>query len=201
MECFADLQLLRKVVLYFLQMHNNHQSAKRLERVAEAFTRIAEAYVRQSLRSRQQASSGLDNKFSSIRGTSDSAACHKTTPPVLLDHCLFEFTNGPSLSEIDVLDQRQSFVGDLDSDPMALLNFISPSDSYMGPSNSFRATTAAWPAEVENIENAQQLQFYNINSDWMPNQLIHGIENIAQNYGLDGTFDWLSWDQYDDSTA
>lgn len=40
-SCFEDLQLLRKVVLYFLQMQNNHQSAKKLEKVAETFTRVS----------------------------------------------------------------------------------------------------------------------------------------------------------------
>jgi hypothetical protein len=52
-HCFQDLQLLRRVVLYFLQMHNNHPSAKKLEKVAETFTLLAEAYVRHSLQNPQ----------------------------------------------------------------------------------------------------------------------------------------------------
>lgn len=202
-ECFKDLQLLRKVVLYFLQMHNNHQSAKRLEKVAETFTRLAEAYVRQSMQSRQQVSSRSDDKLNSRRRPKDPAACFTTAAPSLTDPGLSEFTNAPKgcPSATDVLDQTQSMLGDLDSDPMALLNFFSPSNSYAGFTTSCMASNTGWLTEVENFEQAQQQQFPTVNTDWAPIQLIRGIENIAQNYGLDGTFDWLSWDQYDSSTT
>jgi hypothetical protein len=44
-QCFKDLQL-RQVVLYFHQMHNNYPSVRKLEKIAEPFMRLAEAYVR-----------------------------------------------------------------------------------------------------------------------------------------------------------
>jgi hypothetical protein len=121
-------------------MHNNHQSTGKLEKVAESFTRLAEAYVRH---------------------------VH----------------------------------GDLNSDPTALLNFFSisnyenysaptaTSDQTSGPYTPFEQSRNQYPAN-QNISDA---------SAWQKTEVFQQLENIAHNGGFDGTFDWFSWDQYDDS--
>ncbi|KAK6376219.1 hypothetical protein LTS17_007470 [Exophiala oligosperma] len=48
--CMDDLQSLRQTVLYYLQFQKYHSSAVKLERVAETFTKIAEAFVRHTFR-------------------------------------------------------------------------------------------------------------------------------------------------------
>jgi hypothetical protein len=54
--CMEDLQLLRQTVLYYLQFQKYHSSAVKLERVAETFTKIAEAFVRHTFRRRSEIS-------------------------------------------------------------------------------------------------------------------------------------------------
>ncbi|KAJ9615225.1 hypothetical protein H2200_001299 [Cladophialophora chaetospira] len=55
-----DLQLLRQTVLYFLEFQRYHASAVKLEKVAETFTKIAEAYVRHVFR-KQSSIGGVEN--------------------------------------------------------------------------------------------------------------------------------------------
>jgi hypothetical protein len=52
-----DLQLFRQIVLYFFEFQKYHASAVKLEKVAETFTKTAEAYVRHVFRKQ----SGIGN--------------------------------------------------------------------------------------------------------------------------------------------
>ena len=196
-DCFTDLQLLRKVVLYFLQMHNNHQSAKRLEKVAENFTRLAEAYVRQSMQSTQQVSSGREENFDSIQTSTDSATCYKNTVHSPPDPSPSNYSNlfqrFPS-TPFSQNDSTQFMSLDFGSDSMALLNFFSHSDSNISLTGSFMTGDAGSPVQAADFETPQQS--FSASSNWAPDPLIRGLENIVQNCGLDDSFDWLSWDQY-----
>ena len=91
---------------------------------------------------------------------------------------------------------------DFDSDSMALLNFFSHSDSNINSTGSFITGNAGSPEEAADLEMPQQ--FFPASSNWAPDPLIRGLENIVQNCGLDGlddSFDWLSWDQCDVPTS
>ena len=201
-DCFTDLQLLRRVVLYFLQMHNNHQSAKRLERVAETFTRLAEAYVRQSMQGTRHLSSGQEEMFESAGASANSETCHANTVHTSRD---------PSLSSHSTLSQHLSptpfsqkdctqFMSvEMDPDSMALLNFFSHSDSNKTSTDSFMMNNMGSPVHTTDFGIPQQS--FSGSPNWVPDPVIRGLENIAQNYGLDNTFDWLSWDQYNVLTS
>jgi len=197
-DCFTDLQLLRKVVLYFLQMHNNHQSAKRLEKAAETFTRLAEGYVRQSMQSMQPPKQ--EESLDRAETPPSSVASGMTTVPSSADSCYPDFDSLsqtlPSLP-FSPNDHIKFMFDDLDSDSMTLLNFFSHSDSNMTSAGSFMTGSTARPAYLSNFGTVEQ-QYPSGSSDWLPQPLIRDLENIAQNYGLEGSsFDWLSWDQYD----
>ena len=197
-DCFTDLQLLRKVVLYFLQMHNNHQSAKRLEKVTETFTRLAEAYVRQSMQGTQRVSGGQKRNLNSVYQPTDSSAYYPSMAQSSVNPGPSDLFN-PSerFSPILYSQDRSQFAFDsLDSDPIALLDFFSHPDSNMSSTASFMTDNMGSLDSLNEYESHQQ-QPFSATLDYPPNLLIRGIENIAQNYGLDGSFDWFSWDQYD----
>jgi hypothetical protein len=41
--------------------------------------------------------------------------------------------------------------------------------------------------------------WYEGGMDWDSHPLVEEIRNFRQNYGLDNTFDWCPWDQYDEN--
>lgn len=198
------------MVLYFLQMHNNHQSTGKLEKVAESFTRLAEAYVRHVM-----------GKASTTRNSDEvtdhpehSSARHMNTVPETLvlnggiqdTHWIKSSSAQPSsIAFMPTFDQNPSFDFDLhcdlNSDPRALLNFFSisnyenysaptaTSDQTSGPYTPFEQSRNQYPAN-QNISDA---------SAWQKTEVFQELENIAHNGGFDVTFDWFSWDQYDDS--
>jgi hypothetical protein len=189
-DCFQDLQLLRRVVLYFLQMHNNHPSAKKLEKVAETFTRLAEAYVRHSMQNPRAKSPGNtisthhpmtpDSQFQQLNDPSDV-----TTPPSRLAQ------SAPApLSPFSSQGSQMAFdFNDFNSDPMELLNFFSTNHD-----TSFNTNLNAQDFTAVEASPTQQPGEFATSS---PNPLLRELENISQNCALDGTFDWFSWDQYD----
>jgi hypothetical protein len=201
-DCFTDLQLLRKVVLYFLQMHSNHQSAKKLEKVAETFTRLAEAYVRHSMQGYKHTSSEQDalhtgkshpQKHATAYNTN---AAHSITGAGFSD---FSSDSSPQFLSMSFSQDGQALFNfdDLDSDPMTLLNFFSPPGSDISSIGNFMTSIDTETCmHMDQAEPQLEKSFSGI-PEWPANPLIRGLENIAQNYGLDGSFDWFSWDQYD----
>ncbi|KAH8594957.1 hypothetical protein B0O99DRAFT_167894 [Bisporella sp. PMI_857] len=197
-DCFVNLKLLQQVVLYFLRIHNNHQSAKRLEKVAETFTRLAEAYVRHSIQ--QQPNDNISahedqginenedaNNFPSQEDCPDLTA----TSAMETEASTVSSTDSPQAFSTNNLSDFSAFqssfgIADMNSDPMALLNFFSATPGYeIGDMSSH--PEAEFPADGQTP--TPQV------TDSPSRPLIRGLETIAQNQGLDGNFDWLSWDQ------
>jgi len=206
-NCFKDLQLLRQVVLYFLQMHNNHPSARKLERIAETFTRLAEAYVRQSMEQQQAATSGGPYPIASGNRAERASAAHidgVSTPQTgssnpgtssagIAFDSASEFSSMPSFTASDYSFPTEFDFNDPSSDPMTLLNFFSNSNGAEGvPAASCTADEPMIePALKELPQNSPEL------TDWPSDNLMRELRNIGQNPALDCTFDWFSWDQYD----
>jgi len=192
-DCFQDLQLLRRVVLYFLQMHNNHPSAKKLEKIAETFTRLAEAYVRHSMQNPRAKSPGNtmsthhpkipNSQVEQLNGPSGVQA-----PPSRMAKLL----SAPLLPTSSRDSQMAFDFNDFNSDPMELLNFYTSHDTSFSTSFNAQDFTA-----MEASPTQQPDEF----STSPPNPLLRELENISQNCALDGTFDWFSWDQYDSAMA
>jgi hypothetical protein len=200
-DCFTDLQLLRKVVLYFLQMHNNHQSAKKLEKVAETFTKLAEAFVRHSLQEPQQPT--LEGQAGNREGgwvSKHALAGNTDTAHSTRDHNFSQFPNDSSTPSLSIpsweIDQALYDFDELESDPIQLLSFFTTPSANFSPMGSSHAGTAVSPMHPL---APQPQQSFSGGSDWDKNPLMRGLENIAQSYGLDGSFDWFSWEQYNNS--
>src|ERR1700753_2503695 len=66
MMTVSDLHLLRQTVLYFLAFQKFHASAVKLEKVAETFTTMAEAYIRHDLRTQTGSTSDAQRSNLSI---------------------------------------------------------------------------------------------------------------------------------------
>ncbi len=60
-------------------MHNNHQSARKLEKVAESFTRLAEAYVRHAIE--KASTRETENMASSKTANPEHSARYMNTAP------------------------------------------------------------------------------------------------------------------------
>ncbi|KAE8445521.1 hypothetical protein EG329_013284 [Mollisiaceae sp. DMI_Dod_QoI] len=198
--CFKDLQCLRQVVLYFLQMNNNHPSAAKLEKVAETFTRLAEIYVRhtrqrsQNIPSQRSDLLGIipENVTNSARYGYDSAlqTSHVSTPLPGLETSHYaasnpssDFSSIPSLPTLDANFNSEFNFNDLPSDPMTLLNFFTPSSNPSIPG-------------VDTQEQGSQDLLMEDQS-----ALFKELKNFEQNGTLDGTFDWFSWDLYDSNMS
>jgi hypothetical protein len=199
--CFKDLQLLRQVVLYFLQMHNNHQSAKKLEKVAETFTRLAEAYVRHSM---QQSSDGpciLDAQKLGERNQplpSDPTNALLEGPLILQVESSHDIEIDSSQASMASLtnrsDSQNTFnFDDLGSDPITLLNFFSAPgfDDSSAVDFATDLNTESHPLYLDGRTGSP------LDAGQPSQPLIRELENIAHSNGLDGTFDWFSWDQYE----
>jgi hypothetical protein len=146
---FKDLGLLRNVVLYFLQMHNNHPSSKRLEKVAETFTQLAEAYVRRAMSLSKGDCKGMpspplpleqnsnnDQISTKPLGFSSSA----TSPLVQKDFVPVPPGIRQASLKRTVFSPLFNF-RDISSDPVALLNFLGSSSSITSPSYNHNPTT------------------------------------------------------------
>jgi hypothetical protein len=202
-DCFKDLQLLRQVVIYFLQMHNNHPSAKKLEKVAETFTRLTKAYVRHSMvtphadiNTSHPVFPPSSDQTSASRPENMGAAAGFSTPIYPSTHdghgdTASEISSMPPLT--DWSDPSTAFnFDDLDSDTLTLLNFFSAPGMEGASTDNFLAN----PGQQEPTN-----EFENENAIPSSTPLFQGLENIAQNYGLDCNFDWFSWDQYDSAMS
>jgi hypothetical protein len=199
-ECFKDLKLLRQVVLYFLQMHNNHPSARKLEKIAETFTRLAEAYVRQSMEPQQRASSianlpsetGKAAEQISAFSTPLTRSSNSETAPSLTFDEASQFSSMPSFTTSEHSLPTEFDFNDHSSDPMALLNFFSISNGDnsqtpegLGAQSTMNVPTNAVPAEFSEAIG------------WPSDPLMRELKSVGENPGLDWTFDWFSWEQYD----
>jgi len=201
-DCFRDLQLLRQVVLYFLQMHSNHRSARKFEKVTDTFTRLAEGYVRHSLsrprsdsteRQNVLPSGGLSRSGSNVPGNlgcSHEAPSYPSpadTPPPLTNASNAETpaSRGPwQRPETDSISQESH------SSPIALLNlFSTPSDTFATSSNPY---SNAFPAEVPDI--------FSQNQQFDDDDFFRDFETKAQNFTLDTNFDWFQWDLCDQNS-
>ena len=179
-DCFQDLQLLRRVVLYFLQMHNNHPSAKKLEKVAETFTRLAEAYVRHSIQNPRAKSQA--NTMPTHNPMTPSSQVQQQNDP-----------SGVPTPPTSIEDSQMTFdFNDFNSDPIELLSFFATNHDTFPNANLNTQDVAAMDAVP-----TQPGEFSTLSA----NPLLRELENISQNCVLDGTFDWFSWDQYDSAMA
>ena len=182
-------------------MHNNHQSAKRLEKVAETFTRLAEAYVRQFMQgTRPSWREGNLDKMSipTISAARYTSMAHSSTD---LSSSDFSTPFEPFSSTPFPLNDHTRFVSDdLDCDPMALLNFFSHFDPNISSTGSFMTGSTGPSVQSSDFDTSQQQPRCG-SSYCVPQPLIRGLENVAQHYGLDASFDWFSWDQCDVSTT
>jgi hypothetical protein len=194
--CFNDLQLLRKVVLYFLQMHNSHQSARKLEKVAETFTRLAEAYVRHSMATSTPETNPIYREMDVWNGYGAISAeridgrgegANTVGNPLLTCAIGSESGTGsasmtPSLKGSAETDFA---FGELSADPATLLNFFSTGGETI-PSTLSGTSDLGENAGVE-VPGSDPL--------------MRELHNFGQSSGLDGTFDWFSWEQYNNSAT
>jgi hypothetical protein len=195
--CFDDLQLLHQVVLFFLRMHNNHQSAKKLERFADSFTRFAEAYVRYSMQSSRKEGVNFTpiDRFINLRSRDDpdnfsiSVNVDAVTPVEIPTDAAAAIPSATHNSSWQGTQSQLDF-SNLDSDPITLLNFFSNS----GLSNPM-ATECVVGDDLSHITTTN----YTRGSLFPSSPLFGDTTGSTKHSTIASSFDWFSWD-YDDAT-
>jgi hypothetical protein len=182
-DTFDDLQLLRKTVMFYLRMHNNHKSASKLENTAETFTRHAEGYVRYSMRKKSVQVSAQDDAASNSSSNSKSPMLIKANSSI------------PSWN-INQPQQQSSLSSQSDEQhhqvsPLAFLNSYSPlesSPSMTDLTNDSASYASSIPGEP-------------VGPDTSDAAIFQSIENMVGEWitPLDCNFDWFSWEQYEKS--
>ncbi|KAM0146667.1 hypothetical protein ACHAQE_010633 [Botrytis cinerea] len=189
--CFDDLQSLRKVVYYFLRMHVQHRSARKLEKIAETFTRLAESFVRGSM-SRK----ALEDKLPEIDvqppSRSSELTSHNTGwttpqsprqtgshPPVNDAQNASISNNLASSTGMDLRDLS----GDL-TDP-TLLSFL-----------SYPIDTSVFNNEMAEDNPLRDSNLFAEQGRAVADPLLHQLDFLSIEQSLDGNFDWFSWDSY-----
>lgn len=196
--CFDDLQLLRKVVYYFLRMHTQHRSARKLEQIAETFTRLAESFVRGSMNRKS-----LDSKATElptvpiippVRPPSRSPEVPSNLTDKVVSHSQYPLATFPSINDAQSgssnnygalpagMDLR-NLSGDL-ADP-TLLGFLSyPMDTSLFAN--------------ENVEDTsmREMESFTGQGGTVPDPLLHQLDFLSTEQSLNGNFDWFSWDTY-----
>ncbi|TGO62397.1 hypothetical protein BCON_0020g00700 [Botryotinia convoluta] len=190
-SCFDDLQSLRKVVYYFLRMHVQHRSARKLEKIAETFTRLAESFVRGSM-SRK----ALEGKSPEINveplSRSSELTSHVTGwtvpqhprqtgsyPPGNDSQNVNISNNIAASTEMDLRDLS----GDL-TDP-TLLSFL-----------SYPMDTSAFNTEMAEDNPLGDISSFTEQGRAVTDPLLHQLDFLSTEQSLDGNFDWFSWDSY-----
>ncbi|OAP63977.1 hypothetical protein AYL99_03204 [Fonsecaea erecta] len=201
-----DLQLLRQTVLYFLEFQKYHTSAVKLEKVAETFTKIAEAYVRHIFRKqkgltsselfrttkpvvfRAQPGSGPSNTFtSSITATSSS---QQDVNPA-----------SSNVGTADHMDYQLRLDETSNLDPTSLLRLF----SYQGNEASIFRDIHVTDIPADSMQGLQEREGVNSNNraldHWQipePSQYVslHDVEMNGRNQFSQCTFDWFALENY-----
>ncbi|TGO29272.1 hypothetical protein BPAE_0017g00800 [Botrytis paeoniae] len=190
-SCFDDLQSLRKVVYYFLRMHVQHRSARKLEKIAETFTRLAESFVRGSM-SRK----ALEDKSPEINVEPLSRGSEMTThitgwtvpqiprqtgsyPPGNDSQNANTSNNIAASIGMDLRDLS----GDL-TDP-TLLSFL-----------SYPMDPSAFNTEMAEDNPLRDINSFTEQGRAVADPLLHQLDFLSTEQSLDGHFDWFSWDSY-----
>ncbi|OAL18340.1 hypothetical protein AYO22_10756 [Fonsecaea multimorphosa] len=202
-----DLQLLRQTVLYFLEFQKYHASAVKLEKVAETFTKIAEAYVRHIFRKQSAPTSSEHFRMKkTVILPAQPGGGHSTTLP-------FSNSTSPAMqhgdtnstsSNIGVADQMdyQLRLDETSSfDPTSLLQLF----SYQGDeSNTFRAFhfTDVQPDSMQGLqEHGADIHNGRALENWQTPELgqyvsLHDVEMNGRNQFSQCTFDWFALEKY-----
>ncbi|KIW92345.1 uncharacterized protein Z519_07329 [Cladophialophora bantiana CBS 173.52] len=195
-----DLKVLRQTVLYFLEFQKYHTSAVKLERVAETFTKIAEAYVRHVFRKQSGMTSSDHFRISRAMilpaqpgscpttafATSDFAASPATprdTNPV-----------GPNIRMGDHMSDERSNL-----DPTSLLHLLSYQGDGATPFRDLHITDI----QPESLQGVQQHDAGNDNDqvleNWQrsdQNVSVRDVEMNGRNQFSHCTFDWFALEKY-----
>ncbi|KAF7909060.1 hypothetical protein EAE99_011541 [Botrytis elliptica] len=190
-SCFDDLQSLRKVVYYFLRMHVQHRSARKLEKIAETFTRLAESFVRGSM-SRK----ALEDKSPEINVEPPSRSSELTShitgwtvPQSQRQTGLYppgnDVQNANTSNNIAAstgMDLRD-LSGNL-TDP-TLLSFL-----------SYPMDTSVFNNEMAEDNPLRDVNSFTEQGRAVADPLLHQLDFLSTEQSLDGNFDWFSWDSY-----
>lgn len=196
-----DLQLLRQVVLYFLEFQKYHVSAVKLEKVAETFTKIAEAYVRHMFR--RQSSQGSGGRFPVTNRTIMPVPMTSPFSPSTVgqeQEVLSAQSEGKASNAgmIDQMDFRLQLDETSSLDPTSLLKLF----VYQGDD---AAALEQLNLSESNIDAIGDLQQYNANqqrlNDWQPAQpgpyvSLRDVEMNARNQFSNCNFDWFALEDY-----
>ncbi|KAH8807251.1 hypothetical protein F5884DRAFT_856835 [Xylogone sp. PMI_703] len=201
---FEDLQLLRQLVLYFLQMHNNHRLARKLEKIADGFTRFVETYVRYSMRhprevqrTDQSASGVLIGSSTNFEMQAHPGGPQRSPMSISTKPCMSAPTEVPSTPYVtsfypQTLSQFNS--DSLDSDSITLFDIFSSSsfgNSVVIDSMSKNDADLLHPNDhIRDEGDTGPWPFLN-------NHLCQELESMEQNFNIVSAFDCYSWEPDD----
>ncbi|KAI9641596.1 hypothetical protein NHQ30_010409 [Ciborinia camelliae] len=195
--CFEDLQLLRQVVYYFLRMHTQHRNARKLEQIAETFTRLAESFVRGSMNRKSLEGKSPDilptlQPVRPLSGGLDSSSYLAGGPAPQSTHKLgggfsanidaqntSSYGHGSSPTGINL----RNLPGDL-ADP-ALLSFL-----------SYPMDTSVFSNETPEDISMREMCSLPGQAGVLADPLLHQLDFLSTEQSLEGNFDWFSWDAY-----
>jgi hypothetical protein len=211
--CFSDLQLLRQTSLYYLEFQKYHSAAIKLERVAESFAKIAETYVRRSLKrrashghdkqniSREAGEQGLDHPEQQIHNASlivqDSFYFHPdsmqpTRSPIQSEPSFYfgdptVFDPTSLFSFFDYPSQEQDLTLQSPNDNTDAVSAINSMDfntqSKLHQSKSTSPPVPNQYVSMRDVEINAEKQFSNCTFDWFALES-HNFQSVA-NMSLD----------------
>jgi hypothetical protein len=201
--CFSDLQLLRKTSLYYSDFQKYHSAAIKLERVAESFTKIAETYVRQSLKRR--GSHGNDEQNVS-REAGEEVLDHPeiqlhNVPLIVRDSSYFN-PDAMQPTPSPIQSEPILYFDDLTVlDPASLFSFFNyPSQeqdlTLQSPNNT--DTVSTMNSMDSNTNSQSRLRQNKSTSTLVPSQYVsmQEVEMNAQRQFSNCTFDWLALEDH-----
>ncbi|KAJ8058735.1 hypothetical protein OCU04_011726 [Sclerotinia nivalis] len=173
-------------------MHTQHRSARKLERIAETFTRLAESFVRGSMnRKSLEGKSPEVPATPFIRPLSRSSELTSQLTSGVISQTSNQFrifspsnnTQSASTHNHDVEMGVRNLSGNL-ADP-TLLSFLSyPMDIPMLGNGHSEDTSV------------REINSFTEQATAVADPLLHQLDLLSTEQSLDGNFDWFSWDTY-----
>lgn len=210
--CVEDLQLLRQTVLYFLEFQKYHSSAVKLEKVAETFTKIAEAYVRHVFR-KQNTSAPTMFERDHARNSNiaipvrDSGNPHsvRTSSPLSPSEPQREGVTSQMSKHMEPgqMDYQLRLDETVTLDPTALFQLFSYSGSSQealcSHQSSFASATSSEGVVVMDSVSGESDDSLQKSQPTEPGQFVslRDVEMNGRNQFSNCTFDWFALENYD----
>lgn len=189
-DSLSDLLLLRLTVVYFDEMDKIHPHASKLKDVTETFCQLADAYVsRAGNNKHMDLYNGTQENggFGSLKNRQSDAQCNANGG----NKTSFPFVPAkPSTHSTHSDTQEFVALNDFPTDPAHLLELFSVPPQDLSSTNHWIPTNMPMDIELDTGDQGNE------NFTGSEIGLIQSLHSKILDRPMEGTFDWFSWDIY-----